>query len=113
MSDEVACICVLKRSVKGPDSLFLAVPPDLKLRILPCRPKGTPRRETGSPEWEYRVIREPFNLPGVLELDPSMLCSDHPAETAFHTGNPWTCKYVVAEGSAYRRFYAENKMIKE
>lgn len=114
MSDEVSCVCVLKLARDdGPDSLLLAVPPDWKLRILSCRPKGTPRRGGGAPEWEYRVVREPFNLPGELELDPSMLCSDHPAASAFHTGNPWRCKYVVAEGAAYRRFEAENKRIIE
>lgn len=110
--DQVTCVAVLKLA-KEPganDSLFIAVEPDWKLRILPCRLKGEKRRRSdGGPEWEYKVIRPDFNLPGELEVDPSVLCSD----TEFHTGNPWRCKYVTAKGAAYKRFYKENPTIAE
>lgn len=89
MGDEVKCKAVLSKSPDTTvnDLLYVAVPPDYRARILPCRPKGEPKRSAaGRPEWEY------VQLPGgKLEVNPSMLATD----TQFHTDNPWTCDYEL------------------
>jgi hypothetical protein len=89
MGDVVQCKAVLSKSPDKSvnDLLYVAVPPDYRARILPCRPRAEPRRAPGGrPEWNY------FERPdGKLEVSPSMLCTD----TQFHTDNPWICDYEV------------------
>lgn len=98
MSDEVTCTAVLKRSVDPTrmDSLYLACPPDWKLRILDCRPKGLPR--VGRPEWQYE------KRDGKLHLTPSLHCVD----TGFHTAGAWSCAYVEVKKLAYEKFLKLN-----
>jgi hypothetical protein len=88
MGDLVKCRAVLSKSRDkiANDLLYLAVPPDYRARILPCRPKGEPQRQEGRPEWEY--VEKPR---GKLEVNPSLLATD----TGFHTDNPWTCDYEL------------------
>lgn len=103
MGDLVECKCVLRKvAPEGADRLYLAVPPDLHLRIIPCRPKGTPKRGNGA-EWEYE------EKDGRLHLTPSLRCLD----TGFHTDYNWHCAYeVCAEGDGYDRFYEFNPELK-
>lgn len=89
MGDEVKCKAVLSKSPDTTvnDLLYVAVPPDYRARILPCRPKGQPKRSAeGRPEWEYTELPN-----GKLEVTPSLLCTD----TQFHTDGVWTCDYEV------------------
>lgn len=87
MGDLVQCKAVLSKSPEksANDLLYLAVPPDYRARILPCRPKGEPRRTEGRPEWEYE------ERDGKLHVRPSMLATD----TNFHTDYDWVCDYEV------------------
>lgn len=105
MSAVVKCKAVLSKSIDGrsADRLFVAVPPDYRPRILPCRPKGTLQREQ-RPEWEYEERPS-----GKLRVSPSLLATD----TGFHTGNPWDCDYEVCphDASQFDVFYAINPEI--
>lgn len=104
MNNVVTCVAVLALAVdrSRADSIYLAVPPDWHLRVLPCRPKGQPRKGDG-PEWEYE------EKDGRLHLTPSMLATD----TQFHTDYHWSCAYIVKpEGvEGYDFFYSQNPTI--
>ena len=103
MGDLVKCKAVLSKMSQGADLLFLAIPPDFRPRIIPCRPKGTPQRE-GRPEWEYE------ERDARLHLTPSLMATD----TGFHTDFNWSCDYVLCpnNGGRYEHFYAVNPGIK-
>ena len=104
MGDLVSCKSVLAKNVdpSREDYLYLCVPPDWRMRIIPCRPKGEPRRTT-SAEWEYE------EKDGRLHLTPSLLCTD----TQFHTEYHWQTDYEVKPDGVggYDRFYAINPNI--
>lgn len=100
VSDEVTCTAVLQRNAGIGDTLYLAVPPDWRLRVLPCREKGRPKMST--PEWEWERLPD-----GRLQVTPSLLATD----TGFHTAGVWQCKYVEVALNGYTRFQAENPTI--
>lgn len=102
MGDLVACKAVLVRNVdrsRG-DHLYLAVPPDNHLRIIPCAPKGL---KTDERQWEYEEID------GRLHLTPSLLATD----TGFHTDYNWSCDFVsIDDDSGYRKFFELNETLR-
>lgn len=102
MGDLVTCRCVLNTHNNGKEALYLAVRPDFGLRIIPVRPKGTPKTEWRS-EWEYE------EKDGRLHLTPSLLCTD----TQFHTDYNWSCDFErLTANSGYEKFIELNPEIK-
>jgi hypothetical protein len=103
MGDVVKCRAALSRATddRRADHLFLVLP-DLRPRILACRPKGTPQREE-RPEWEYE------ERDGQLHLTPSLLATD----TGFHTDYHWSCAFDLCPDGVgmYEHFYAINQDI--
>ena len=97
MGDIVTCTAILAKSKDStkPDRLWVSCPTPEYLRILNCRPSGTPVRGE-RPEYEERD--------GRLHLQPSLLCSD----TGFHTEYNWSVAYAQPESDQYDRFFELN-----
>jgi hypothetical protein len=96
MADIVTSICVLVTAKEG-EFLYLALPKDGQLVVIPVRPAGkTPK--TREPEWSY--VEED----GKLYLTPSLYIQDH----NFHTAAQWVVLYerfIPTEAlSAYEKF---------
>lgn len=100
MSDIITCKAVLVKEIDHhrPDLLYIATS-DKHLRILHCRPSGSPLRGE-HPEWEYE------ERGGKLFVHPSLLCP----MSGFHTAYNWECDYELGDyyADGYRRFFQLN-----